>query len=104
MTTFTGSSGDHTFTGGTPPNTLNYSGAPNAVDVNLATGTAQNGFGGTDTISNIQIVIGSPQGGTYTAATTDSNAGSVTFVIEGGNNTITGNGYALTELSLSGSG
>jgi virginiamycin B lyase len=101
VTTFTGSSGDHTFTGDTPPNTLDYSGAPNAVNVNLSTGTAQNGFGGTDTIANTQIVIGSPQGGTYTAGTAGTPAGgSVSFVIKGGNNTITGNGYAVTEFSL----
>ncbi|HET9978301.1 MAG TPA: calcium-binding protein, partial [Burkholderiaceae bacterium] len=44
---------------GTQDNTLTYAGAPGAVNVNLATGAASDGEGGTDTIANISSVIGS---------------------------------------------
>jgi Ca2+-binding RTX toxin-like protein len=36
-----------------------YAKSPHGVVVNLAAGTASNGYGGTDTLTNIQPVIGS---------------------------------------------
>ncbi len=57
--TFVGGPGNHTINGEGGINTLNYNASPAAVSVNFATGTATNGYGGTDTFSNIQIVDGS---------------------------------------------
>jgi Domain of unknown function (DUF1906)/Calx-beta domain/RTX calcium-binding nonapeptide repeat (4 copies) len=54
-----GGAGNNTLNGGPGTDTADYSGAPSAVTVNLTIGTAANGFGGTDTLSNIESVIGS---------------------------------------------
>ncbi|MBV8574308.1 MAG: proprotein convertase P-domain-containing protein, partial [Acetobacteraceae bacterium] len=51
--------GGITLDGGAGTNTLDYTGAPNAVTVNFAAGTAQVGTLAQDTISNFQRVIGS---------------------------------------------
>jgi subtilisin family serine protease len=56
---FAPGAGNNTITGGSAVNTLDYSSAPAAVTVNLTTGTAQNGYGGTDTFTKIQDFKGS---------------------------------------------
>jgi hypothetical protein len=66
FTRFVGAPGSHTIDAGQPQNVptdqrniLDYSAAPGPVNVNLSTGTASNGFGGTDTLlSGIAHVIG----------------------------------------------
>ncbi|NBP46123.1 MAG: calcium-binding protein, partial [Betaproteobacteria bacterium] len=58
-----------------------------AVTVNLSTGTATDGWGGTDTLRNITGVVGSAFGDTLTG-----NASSNVFEGRGGNDTITGGG------------
>ena len=63
--TFLGGPGSHTINGEAGVNTLSYAAAPAAVTVNFATGTATNGFGGTDSFSNIQIVDGSTHNDTF---------------------------------------
>src|SRR5262249_9695877 len=91
---FVGSAGNHTFIGGPGVNTVDYSGAPGSVIVDLVHNFAQNGFGGSDSIYNIQIVKGSTHGTTFTGA-----SGNETFVVEGGNNTISGTLPTLLEFT-----
>ncbi len=63
--TFLGGPGNHTINGEAGVNTLSYAAAPAAVTVNFATGSATNGFGGTDSFSNIQIVDGSAHNNSF---------------------------------------
>jgi Ca2+-binding RTX toxin-like protein len=85
--TITGASGTHTIDGGPGTNTIDYSAAPAGVTVDLATGTASNGWGYTDTLTDIQNVIGSAHNDTITGDSNDN-------VIDGGagNNTLDGGG------------
>lgn len=78
---------NNTIDGGGGTNTVDYSTSPAAIDVNLGTGVASNGFGGIDTLTNIQIVRGSTFGGILTG-----DSGNDTFVIEGGSNAVDGGG------------
>lgn len=83
-----GGAGDDTIDGGTENDTVSYATAGSAVTVNLATTTAQNtGGAGTDTITNVENLIGSAYNDTLTG---DGNAN----IIEGGagNDTINGAG------------
>jgi Ca2+-binding RTX toxin-like protein len=54
-----GGGGNNALDGGSGNNTASYSRAPGGVSVNLTNGTAANGYGGTDTLRNIQNVTGS---------------------------------------------
>src|SRR5262249_10605251 len=56
--TLIGGAGNDALDGGTGFNTADYSGAGAAVAVNLVAGTANDGQGGTDTLINIQVVVG----------------------------------------------
>src|SRR5207245_1935721 len=73
--TLKGGDGDDFLYGGSGNNVLDgaggtdwvvYSVAPSAVTVNLTTGTAQNGYGGTDTVIDVENVIGSSFADTLT--------------------------------------
>src|SRR5216683_1682370 len=99
--TLIGGAGNNTLDGGGGINTADYSAAPSAVIVNLATGTASNGYGGNDTLANVQDVLGSAFGDTLTANSgTDllsggagddtliGGSGNDTFIGGAGNNTI----------------
>jgi Ca2+-binding RTX toxin-like protein len=66
-----GGAGNNTLNGGSGTNTLDYSNDTAGVTVNLSTGTATNGYSGTDTISNFQIVHGSAYNDSITG---DSNS------------------------------
>ena len=77
--TFVGGAGSHTINGGGGVNTLDYAAASGAVVVNLASGTTTNGFGGTDSISDIQVVEGSAYNDLFT-----TGAGGETLVSGGG--------------------
>jgi hypothetical protein len=68
--------------------TVDYSDAPNGVTVNLALGTAHNGFGGTDTLSDVQTVIGSSAGHN----TLIGGPASETLVAQGSHNVLDGGG------------
>jgi hypothetical protein len=57
--TFVVGAGNNTIEGAGGTNTVDYASQTNGVAVNLALGTAENGFGGTDILSNIEDVIGS---------------------------------------------
>jgi Ca2+-binding RTX toxin-like protein len=74
---FMGGAGNNSLDGRGGKNTVDYSGAAAAVNVNLATGTANNGYGGTDAILNVQNAVGSRYDDTLIAS--DANA-----VLQGG--------------------
>jgi Ca2+-binding RTX toxin-like protein len=54
-------------------NTANYSSATEGVNVNLQTGTASDGLGGTDTLANLNFVVGSAQNDTLTGSNSTTN-------------------------------
>jgi Ca2+-binding RTX toxin-like protein len=74
--TFVGSSVANVFFSGAGNNwiiggsgtTLSYINAPSPVNVNLALGSASNGFGGVDTLTGVHTVIGSAYGDTLTGS------------------------------------
>ena len=105
--TFSGSGGNNAMDGGGGANTLDYSGSPAGVTVNLRNGTVQNGYGGTDTISNFQVVIGSALNDVFVTGfniAIDGRLGSNTVVFSGkySDYQITYDGYtksnAVTDL------
>ena len=75
--------------------TVDYSNAPNGVSIDLANGTASNGYGGTDYLTNIHSAIGSSYNDRFTLGPGDDSAtggaGADTFVYgsNGGADTIT---------------
>jgi Ca2+-binding RTX toxin-like protein len=89
--TFAGGAGNDNLNGGAGTDTLDYSGSTAAVLVNLSTasqtlnatavaaGTARDGLGGTDTVSNLENITGSAYNdfiyGSATANLFDSGAG-----------------------------
>ena len=73
----TGNAGDDTLDGGAGFDVVSYRGSGASVNVDLATGVAQDGEGGTDTLSNIEAVEGSDFDDTLTG---DAGAN----LIEGG--------------------
>ena len=83
--------------GGTAPSsyvTLTYASSPGTVNVNLGTGTASDGFGGTDTLTNIDGVVGSAYDDILTGGSTSSQLLAINLfeAFEGGlgNDTIDG--------------
>ena len=58
---FRGQAGDDIIDGGTGEDQADYLNSPTGVSVNLSTGLALDGFGGTDTLTNIERVRGSDQ-------------------------------------------
>jgi Ca2+-binding RTX toxin-like protein len=94
--TFDGGSGNNALDGGTGTNTVDYSHDPGSVYVDLSSGFAFNGYGGTDTLTNIQNVVGSAYGSTIIG---DNNDNSITggdgddrLAGNGGNDVIDGGG------------
>jgi Ca2+-binding RTX toxin-like protein len=91
---FEGLAGNDTIDGGgnttSSGNRANYATSPAAVNVNLGTGQASDGFGGTDTLINITYIRGSGFGDVLTG----SNTTAYTEWFEGraGNDTIDGLG------------
>jgi hypothetical protein len=82
-----GEAGDDTIIGSTHYSTVAYWGSPAGVTVNLATGIAQDGFGGTDHLSGIYVI----QASAYSDRLTGSSADE-TFWLSGGNDSVTGGG------------
>jgi Ca2+-binding RTX toxin-like protein len=62
--TLAGMGGNDTLDGGLGTDRVDYSGSPASVIVDLAAGTASDGFGGTDALMSIEDVLGSPFGDT----------------------------------------
>ena len=80
--------GNDYINGGSGQDELSYSGAGGVVTVNLATGIAKDGFGGTDTFVGIERVRGSVGHDTMQGS---GNAAVIeTFIGEGGNDSING--------------
>src|SRR6185369_4958616 len=77
--TLSGGAGNDSLDGGTitdlinytDQNIVSYSDSTGAVSVNLGSGTASDGFGGTDTLVNINTVVGSAQNDTLVGSTAD---------------------------------
>jgi Ca2+-binding RTX toxin-like protein len=103
---FTGSKGNDSINGGSGFDEVRYAGDLNrggfaGVTVNLATGTAIDGFGDTDTLSNIEGVLGTLQ-----ADNLIGNGGANVFRALKGNDTIDGAGgddlvsYEIEDLNL----
>jgi Ca2+-binding RTX toxin-like protein len=93
---FTGAAGNDTIDGAGGYDTARYDNALNGVNVNLATGVAQDGFGTVDTLSNIEAIRGSAFDDTLTGGnpangtrTTDGQEG---FEGGAGNDLIDGGG------------
>jgi hypothetical protein len=85
--TAVGEAGDDTIIGSTHYSTVAYWGSPAGVTVNLATGIAQDGFGGTDRLTGIYVV----QASGYSDRLIGSGADE-TFWLSGGNDSVTGGG------------
>lgn len=89
---FRAEAGNDTIDGGSGGGDIvDYLTSSNGINANLSTGTVQDGFGDTDTISNIEGVRGSAHEDTITG-----NGGNNTLFARGGNDTIVGNGGADT--------
>lgn len=82
-----GGEGNDVFNGTSVLSTVAYWDSPQGVTVNLATGTAQDGFGGTDTLVDIHWIQGSAHDDTLIGS-----AQSDYFYGGGGNNTFLGGG------------
>ncbi len=97
----TGGPGDDTLDGGaildrfdfTDSNVASYTDSKAAIQVDLAIGKAQDGFGSTDTLSNISVIIGSDFADKITGS---SNSNAESFSGGPGDDTI--DGGAITEL------
>jgi Ca2+-binding RTX toxin-like protein len=83
--TMVGGAGNDTLTGSGQIDRVDYSAAPSAVIVNLGTGTASDGQGGTDTLISIEQVVGSAYGDNITGSPSANR-----FDGGDGNDTITG--------------
>ena len=90
-TLFQGVAGNDTFTGGAGFDIVDYSrdfiysGGGGAVTVNLAAGTATDGFGSTDTFTSIEGAVGTSGNDTLTGSSADNR-----FIGRGGNDAIDG--------------
>jgi hypothetical protein len=82
-----GEAGDDTIIGTTHYSTVAYWSSPAGVTVNLATGIAQDGFGGTDHLSGIYVVQASGFNDRIIGSGSDE-----TFWLGGGSDSVTGGG------------
>ncbi|MHA4866224.1 calcium-binding protein [Duganella sp. PWIR1] len=88
---FMGNAGNDVIDGGGGFDGVDYSTSTNGVNVNLTTGIALDGLGGTDTLSHIEQVRGSSLNDTITGSDLDER-----FEGRGGNDTIDGKGGSDT--------
>jgi large repetitive protein len=109
--TITTGAGTNFVNGGSGIDVLDYSGAAGPVNVNLATGMAANGFGGTDSFRKIENVTGSAFGDTLIGSSGDNvingGAGADILTGNGGNDTFVfirgeGNGDTVTDFQGNG--
>jgi len=84
--TLAGLGGNNILDGAAGSDTVDYSSSPTAVSVNLLAGTASNGYGGTDTLTNIENINGSQFNDTLTGDAADNiiRGGSGNDIIFGG--------------------
>ncbi|MDK9704379.1 MAG: FG-GAP-like repeat-containing protein, partial [Sulfuritalea sp.] len=85
---FNGSGGSDTITGGTGLNIAAYRDSTSGANVDLLNGTASDGLGGTDTLVDINGVVGSDHGDTITGGASDDRLGGRkgADIIDGGAN------------------
>jgi FG-GAP-like repeat/RTX calcium-binding nonapeptide repeat (4 copies) len=105
---FNGRGGNDTINGGSSTNSLtgaDYSGAPSGANINLGTGTASDGWGGTDTLINIFRVRGTGFADTITGGANWDffvpTAGNDTYDGAGSRNNLTYNGDAILAAGTS---
>jgi len=95
--TVVGGPGNNNYTAGSGFNTLDYSGSPNGTTINLRNGMAQNGYGGTDTISSFKAFAGSASNDAFLIG-----PGNVSIDGRGGTDTVAFTGqYANYTISYS---
>jgi hypothetical protein len=82
-----GEAGNDTIIGSTHYSTVAFFGSPAGVTVNLATGIAQDGYGGTDHLTGIYVIQASSYSDRFTGSSADE-----TFWLSGGNDSVTGGG------------
>lgn len=104
-----GGAGNDTLDGGADYDSVEYQTSPSAVNVNLALGTAQDGNGGTDTLINIEGVVGSAHNDRLTGGNPANGTGATdgyeSFRGGAGNDTIDGGGgYDDAEYTTSSQG
>ena len=94
--TFVGSASNESFDGGAGVDVMNYSALTGALSVNLSTGTAFGVGAGTDTLSNIEVILGGSGSnvmkGGLAADTLIGGAGNDTFFAGTGNDSFDGGG------------
>ncbi|MFZ4406782.1 MAG: beta strand repeat-containing protein, partial [Paracraurococcus sp.] len=83
-----GEAGNDTIDGQGGFNYLDYFDSPNGVDVNLASGVAQDGWGGTDSVAGFTRMRGSDNGNDTLVGTSNGN----TFIATRGSDLYNGNG------------
>lgn len=92
--TIVGGAGDDTMDGGSGTDTLSYSADIAGVTVNMAAGTATDGWGDADTISNFEHLVGSAYADTLTGSASSNQLtagdGNDTVYAGNGSDTITG--------------
>ena len=103
---FEGRKGDDTIDGMSGKDVARYDAAPAGVNVNLQTGLASDGYGGTDTLLNIEAMFGSAYNDTLTGGSTVNGAGVTDgfefFQGNAGNDTIDGGaGWDRADYGLS---
>jgi hypothetical protein len=93
--TVAGGPGNNTYSGVGSNSVLDYHSEPGAVSINMGTGTVQNAYGGSDTISDFATVNGSDDGGSYLGGSTNT-----TYGVSGGTNLVTaGSGGSTAAFS-----
>ena len=97
--TLVGGSGDDILNGGDDEDTVDYSSASSAVNINIGSGTASDGESGTDTLTDIENVIGSAYADTLTG-----DSGDNIFIGGAGDDTINGgSGVDTVDYSMASS-
>lgn len=105
-----GLGGDDTLDGGGGSDSANFYGATGAATVNLASGVALDGRGGTDTLISIETVVGTAQADSLTGGdASHSISGNTRALAEflngrGGNDTVTGTADQLVFASYRNAG
>jgi Ca2+-binding RTX toxin-like protein len=94
---FEGRAGNDTIVGKSGTDRANYQTSPAAVTVNLTTGTASDGWGGTDSLSGIENIRGSDFGDTLVG-----NDGNNHFDDRAGHDTVMGGAGSDTVLGTAG--
>ncbi len=108
--TLTGTSGAEVLSPGSGNNylvgdgntTASYANSPNAVTVDLVTGTVSNGYGGTDTLTNIHSFIGSTYDDTFEGTASQLNGDTITDFARGDKIIVTDANFALFSYSVTG--